>query len=326
MTPILMKERTAPVLIEGLEAAVRRIPRSHPVSPNLQSRLSAAKAGYGGELELDRVLNTYKFPHEILEFHDLSLVSHTLFQMDTLLLTEQFALICEVKNMAGDLVVTENPPQLIRTADDGTLSGFLSPLAQVHTTCKLFEGWLRARGVHLPVYGCVVMAYAKQRITLPNTEIPTLFPKLVPGYVGELMTGSGGLTTDELALLGQRILESHQGFNHKPICERFDVPTEVIKGGVACPDCDRLGMWKRGKGWYCPACKCRSMTAHEQAIRDWFWLTGKPLTNAACRALLGIDCPRTALRLLRAMELTAVGNKRGRTYSMQLHMELAKHT
>ncbi|WP_082023411.1 nuclease-related domain-containing protein [Sporosarcina koreensis] len=323
---ILMKERTAPVLVEGLEAAVRRIPQSHPVSPNLQARLSAVKAGYGGELELDRVLNTYKFPHEILEFHDLSLVSHTLFQMDTLLLTNEFALICEVKNMAGDLVVTENPPQLIRTSDDGTLSGFLSPLAQVRNTCELFEEWLRARGISLPVHGCVVMAYTKQRITLPDTDIPTLFPKLVPRRIRELMTGRRALTNSELALLGQRALDSHQTFNHRPVCEVFDIPPDVIKGGVACPDCERLGMWKRGKGWYCPACKTRSMTAHEQAIRDWFWLTGEPLTNAACRALLGLDCPRTVLRLLRAMKLTAIGTKRGRTYSMQLQKKLAKHT
>ncbi len=279
-------------------------------------------AGFGGEQELDRVLRNYRFPDETCILNDLSLSSSSLFQIDTLLITTEFALICEVKNIAGDLSVRENPPQLIRIADDGTVSGFLSPLAQVSNTCQLFEDWLLQRDIQLPVFGCVVLAYAKQRITLPPSEIPTLFPRLVPQHVRRLLIGTPIMTKNEISLLTQSLLNAHKEYTPKSICAKFNIQPFEIKVGVECPGCHRLGMRKGGKGWYCPVCKTYSKDAHRQAIRDWFLLIDEPLSNKSFRTFLEMKSPRSALRLIREMGLVPNGNNRGRTYTSNF----VKHT
>lgn len=326
MTTIILKERTPPSQTIELEAAVRRLPHHHPAFPKIQAQLANTKAGFGGEQELDRVLKLYKFPEDTYILNDLSLSSSSLFQIDTLLLTTKFALICEVKNIAGELSVKENPPQMLRLAEDGSTSGFLSPLAQVSNTCQLFEDWLINRSVHLPVFGCVVMAYEKQRITLPTSEIPTLFPKLVPKHVRSLMNESPVITENELTSLTKLLLKTHKDYTPVPVFIKYNIELSHIKPGVECPKCHRLGMWKKGKSWYCTACKTRSSDAHVQAIMDWFTLVRKPLSNKSCRAFLGIKSPRSTLRLLTDMGLIAKGNNRGRTYTLQLNDKPTKHT
>lgn len=323
---IILKERTSPILIDGLKAAIKRTPNHHPAFPKIQAQLVNVQAGFGGEQELDRVLRHYQFPEETYILNDLSLSSSSLFQIDTVILTPEFALICEVKNIAGELSVKDNPPQLIRVADDGKISGFLSPLAQVSNTCQLFEDWLLDRAIHLPVYGCVVLAYTKQRITLPPTEIATLFPRLVPKHVRSILTGNPIVNHDELTSLAERLLNAHKEFAPVPVCVQFNIKPSHIIGGVECPGCNRLGMWKRGKSWYCPSCKTLSHDAHRQAILDWFLLIGAPLTNKACRTFLGMKSPRSTLRLLTDMELVPSGNNRGRTYTFQLNSKALKHT
>ncbi|MDW0108750.1 nuclease-related domain-containing protein [Sporosarcina aquimarina] len=326
MTIIILKERTPPLLIEGLESALRRLSPNHPAIPKIQARLSSIKAGFGGEEELDRVLRDYNFPANTWILNDLSLSSRTLFQIDTLLLTPEFAVICEVKNISGELTVKENPPQLLRVADDGTITGFISPLAQVENTCSLFKDWLLSQQIDIPVYGCVVLAYAKQRITIPPTHIPILFPRLVPNYVRSLHADSPKLTSNELRQLTTSLINAHRDYLPDSICSIFDITTDSIKKGVACPSCEQIGMRKRGKGWFCTSCGTRSNDAHIQAIRDWFMLFNKPLTNTCCRSFLGVKNPRTALNLMTTMELTANGNNRGRTYTLKLNKRRQKHT
>lgn len=326
MNTIILKERTPPNQILELEAAVRRVSHHHPAFPKIQAQLANTRAGFGGEQELDRVLKLYKFPEDTYILNDLSLSSSSLFQIDTLLLTTKFALICEVKNIAGELSVKENPPQMLRLADDGSTSGFLSPLAQVSNTCQLFEDWLIDRDIQLPVFGCVVMAYEKQRITLPTSEIPTLFPRLVPKYVRSLMNESPLITEKELTSLTKLLLKAHKEYIPVPVFMKYNIELAHIKFGVECPECNRLGMWKKGKSWYCPTCKTRSSDAHVQAITDWFTLVREPLSNKACRMILGLKSPRSALRLITEMGLIAKGSNRGRTYTLQLKNKPTKHT
>ncbi|QTD43486.1 nuclease-related domain-containing protein [Sporosarcina sp. Te-1] len=116
------------------------------------------QAGFGGEQELDKIFERYSFSVNYRVFHDLSLISSTPFQLDTLYITPWYALIFEVKNMSGELLVTDNPPQLIQTSESGQVSRFQSPITQLENNCALFTEWLRQRDFTLPVYGAIVLA------------------------------------------------------------------------------------------------------------------------------------------------------------------------
>ena len=207
-------------------------------------------------------------------FHDVSLASSTYFQVDTLFITPWYAVLFEVKNIAGELTVTENPPQLIRVLDSGQVSGFKSPIAQLESNCELFRDWLYSRNLSLPVYGAVVLAYARQRIEVFDTNIPILFPSAVPTFIRKLPTTSPLLDDETFAHLLTQLSNSHRQFVPSPICETYSIRRSDIRTGVICPGCGFIGMEKYMGGWRCSSCGGTSRDAHKQAIRDWFLLFG----------------------------------------------------
>ncbi|MBW8350665.1 NERD domain-containing protein [Bacillus sp. IITD106] len=287
--------------------------------PTISSKIASAEAGIAGETKVADVLlrNTFSIDHRI--FHDLSLTSSTQFQMDTLFLTRLFALILEVKNISGILEFRENPPQLIRTKLDGQIDGFESPAAQVERNVVLFKEYLSQFGIDIPIIGAVVLAYPKQIVKVAPKRTKILFPNLVPQYIKNLYHLPQKIDVKTLDFLTSQLLESHQPYIPKPICEKYDIPKHDFKTGVACPSCGFLGMIKYKKGWVCPYCKITNRSAHIKAIRDWFLLFGDKMTNKDCREFLHLEKPQTATRILQNMNLTSEGTYRNRTYKMNFN-------
>lgn len=304
-----------PLLLEGVDAAIRRLPENHEMIPILKAKFAAVQAGFGGEQELDRIFEQYSFSMNYGVFQDLSLVSSTYFQVDTLFITPSYAVLFEVKNIAGELLVTENPPQLIRKLESGQVRGFKSPLAQLESNCELFQDWLYSRGMSLPVYGAVVLAYAKQRIDVFDTAVPILFPHAVPTFIRKLPSGPPLLDEKTFSTLLSDLRKSHRQYIPPAVCSTYSISRSDIRTGVICPDCGVFGMEKYTGGWRCLSCGKTSRKAHEQAMRDWFLLFGGEMRNKDCRAFLHIDRQQTAHRLLVSMELKAKGTYRDRAYT-----------
>lgn len=128
---MIMKERGIPLAIQTLEALARRLPLYHPSYEIIKSNLAKDKAGLRGEQSLDYYLQ--ELDQESLGiFHDIRLTSSNYpFQMDTLILTNHFALIIEVKNISGTLHFDQRFNQLIRVSQDGREEGFPDPFSQV---------------------------------------------------------------------------------------------------------------------------------------------------------------------------------------------------
>ncbi|MFS0690156.1 NERD domain-containing protein [Sporosarcina sp. 179-K 8C2 HS] len=305
---------------------MRRLPSHHEAIPSLRSKHAAVQAGFGGEQELDKIFESYSFTMKHGIFHDLSLASSTYFQVDTLFITPWYAVLFEVKNIAGELTVTENPPQLIRVLDSGQVNGFKSPIAQLESNCELFHDWLYSRNLTLQVYGSVVLAYARQRIEVFDTNIPILFPSAVPTFIRKLPTTSPMLDDVTFADLLSQLGSSHRDFIPSPICETYSIPRSDIRTGVICPGCGFIGMERHSRSWHCKACGLAEREAHKQAIRDWFLLFGGKMSNKDCREFLQIERQQTANRILRGMGLHSEGANRNRTYSMQFLSERKKRT
>lgn len=300
------------MLLEGLSAAIKRFPREHPL---LEAKYAAVKAGFGGEQQLDKVFENYSFSMNYRVLHDLSLTSSTFFQIDTLFVTPFYAIVFEVKNIAGELQVVDNPPQLIRKLETGEVKGFKSPITQVQSNCELLKDWFHARNLSLPIYGAVVLAYAKQRIDLFDTRTPFLFPNAVPTFIRGLPTETPLLDDATFMEIVHELVARHREFIPKPICLTYPELRNKIMTGVACPACGFLGMKKYMKGWRCAACGGTSTDAHRQAIRDWFLLFGGKMTNRDCRDFLHVE-RQSATRILQGMKLSEEGANRNRTYSL----------
>lgn len=314
----IYKRRMAPLMLASLDAAIGRLPNTHEMMPILSARLAAVQAGFGGEQELDKVFDRYSFSMKYGVFHDMSLMSSTYFQVDTLLVTPWFAVLFEVKNISGELMVTANPPQLIRKSDSGQVTGFQSPLAQLESNCELFQDWLSSRGVSIPVYGAVVLAYAKQRIDVFDTDVPILFPHSVPTYIRKIPAGPPLLDEKTFSGLMVDLKKSHRPYRPSPISSMYKIPRNDFRTGVICPGCGRFEMEWYARSWNCKGCGGTDRHAHKQAILDWFMLFGGDMRNKDCRDFLHIERQQTAHRFLKGMELNVEGLNRHRVYSMKI--------
>ncbi|MFK4996668.1 hypothetical protein ACI2OX_01430 [Bacillus sp. N9] len=99
-------------------------------------------------------------------------------------------------------------------------------------------------GIHLPVYGVVVLAYPKQIVERAPAKTKILFPNLIPSYIRTLSSRPIKLNTEKLNWLSTEILKSHQRYIPSPLCETFNIPKYDIRTGVECGSCGRIGMKK----------------------------------------------------------------------------------
>lgn len=101
---MIIKERSTPIKITYLEALLRRLPYDHLKRSRIEEDLVKRRAGYRGEKALDQFLINHPLTDDLLILNDLRLSNgKQYFQIDSLLINNQFALILETKNIYGTL-------------------------------------------------------------------------------------------------------------------------------------------------------------------------------------------------------------------------------
>ncbi|HLU23051.1 MAG TPA: nuclease-related domain-containing protein [Bacillaceae bacterium] len=313
---IIVKYRSESLSLLSLQAGILRVDESHPQYPILSSNYTSKQAGIAGEERVERVFQNHSFPFQHRILHDLSLHSATTFQIDSLFLTQFYAILFEVKNISGKLTFRENPRQLIRERDDGQVDAFDCPAAQVERNSELLDLWLQSKGINIPVIGVVVLAYPKQIVLVPPKSTPILFPNLIPSYIRKIPQNRPILNEKDLDWLCTSMINSHQIYIPNPLSQTYKIQNHDFQTGVICDRCRYVGMQRISKkGWHCSHCNHTSKNAHINAVRDWFLLFGGKMTNKDCREFLHINID-TSTRILRSMDLISEGISKGRTYAM----------
>ncbi|WP_261369568.1 nuclease-related domain-containing protein [Siminovitchia fortis] len=302
----------------GIQASIKRLHPRHEAIPILTAKASSLEAGISGEIKLAETLRKHSFPFEHRVFHDLSLVSSALFQIDTLFLTRFYAVVFEVKNIGGRLEFKDDPPQLVRRRETGEVDGFESPAAQVERNGDLLELWLKGHGIQIPVYRIVVLAYPKQIIDKAPAKTQVLFPNYVPPFIHALPRKQAILDSKTFRWLTAKLLNSHINYIPRPVCDIYNIPPRDIQTGVICSHCDAIGMVKIKRSWRCRSCGSLDHKAHERGVREWFLIMGREMTNKDCREFLRVDM-NTASRILCSMDLNSIGSCRYRKYTINFH-------
>ncbi|MEH7481745.1 nuclease-related domain-containing protein [Neobacillus drentensis] len=302
--------------LEGLIAAQQRLSAGHSLQPVLAAKRASVEAGIGGEERVAEVFRKHPFPAEHHIFHDLSPAWSENFQMDTFGLTPWGGVVLEVKNIGGSLEFKDNPPQLIRTREDGHKDGFENPVVQLERNRGLISDWLLNRNILLPIYGAVVLAYPKQMVTVPPAKTKILFPSLIPSFMKSIPQQANKLDQETFHWLSAKLLKSHQPFIPKPICAAYGIPFGDFRSGVRCLPCGRFGMVKLPRTWCCPHCGANDHLAHLRTLREWFLICNRTITNKECREFLGVGDIHTAKRILLGMNLRSQGTYRDRCYFM----------
>ncbi|AZB44398.1 NERD domain-containing protein [Bacillus sp. FJAT-42376] len=318
---MIVKERKTPLKILKLQALLRRIPPNHPKIPFLKEELYKRLAGFRGEKSLDYHLSQMDDSSTYI-LHDIRLKNGKgVFQIDTLILTNRFVLIIEVKNLAGTIYFDSIFNQLIRTKD-GQETGFLDPLLQIQRLESSFRNWLMIKGFELlPVTGIVVISSPQTIIKAPEQNSASVIKKVL--HAEKLISKYEEINTNykkcfydekQMKKIG-RLLNKHHEEENSSILERYNIHRNELLKGVMCPACQEI-IEKCHGSWFCGKCHAYFKHAYIDAVNDYYLLIGDRITNKAMRDFLSINSISAATRLLQSLNLKSAGQNKGRVYEL----------
>lgn len=315
---MILKRRGVDHHLQGLHALSKRLPEIHPLSTTISKKIAMMMAGIRGETKLVNLFEKYLFLEEIYILHDLSIYSTGPGQIDCLIITPKFALILEVKNIAGEMSFLEGTGQITRQLDNGRIDYFESPMVQLNRNISLLQDWLMLRRIEFPILGAVVLPHASQKVNMQtNTAHSVLFLGEVHSFIKQLIKNQSTVHPNSAKEIAEQLNSSHQTFNPFPICSRWNVDTTCLSNGVYCTKCKDGLMIRQLRKWVCQQCHHKDTKAHRQAIVEWFMLVGGEMTNKKCREFLNIESPQLAARLLSDMNLIVEGKGKSTKYRME---------
>ena len=313
---MIIKKRGIDHHLEGLQALFKRLPESHPLKDTIDKKIGMKIAGIRGESKLVKVFENYTFLDEIYILHDLSFYSTGRAQIDCLVITPNFALILEVKNIAGEMSFLMGTGQISRVLDNGQIDHFESPMVQIDRNSDLLFDLFRLKDIHMPILGAVVLSNSTQKVNVQPNQYPVLFLGEIPSFIKRQIKNQTVIEPNQAKIIAEMLVNEHRPFNPFPICDRWHVDTACLKKGVFCTKCSDGMMKRRFRTWICEACFQRDPYAHIQAIKEWFMLVGGQITNKECREFLGVQSHQLVSRLLKEMNLIIEGKGNRTTYKM----------
>ncbi|WP_462410722.1 nuclease-related domain-containing protein [Neobacillus sp. Marseille-QA0830] len=322
MIYLIIKKREIPIDIIKLQALLRRIRPTHPKRPQIEADLAKKWAGYRGELTTDYYLQELS-EKDYYIFHDLRYPSgKNYFQIDTLVITNSFALLIETKNISGTLTFNRDFHQIIQTKDN-TEKGYQDPISQGTRHQRLFKKLLQNWGIdNLPIITLAVISkpstILKAETNRAEVSRKVCFAFEIPEKV-ELLRNhyrEGKIDPKELKRLRKNLVKYHASKEFDPL-PYYQIPQSDIITGVQCPEDATFGMVRKHGTWVCPKCNYQSKDAHIPAIQDFLLLVDSNITNKKCCEFLHLASSDIAKYLLSTMNLAYSGSNKARIYFLK---------
>ncbi|MED4019138.1 nuclease-related domain-containing protein [Sutcliffiella cohnii] len=318
---IIIKERTKPIYLLKLEAALRRVPDTHPNKQMILKEYLKHQSGFRGEKTVDYYLSLLPKEQTII-LPDLRLQNNNNFhfQMDTLVLNPRFFLIIESKNTSGELIYDIETNELVRKK--GTeMELFSDPVLQVERQKIQLIEFLRLLNIQpTPLLTLAVLTNSSVSLKMKSDymKIPRnlIRAEALPSKLTEMNQSykKEYINYQDLKKLGRILVKRDRPYNPN-VLEKFDVKKEELISGIHCPRCFNFNLIKSRNGhWKCESCEFISKDAFKFSLNDYLLLVNSGINNCELRNFLKITAPRSALRLLSNYKKT--GNTKATTYHL----------
>ena len=186
----------------------------------------------------------------------------TVFQIDSLLITNEAVYLYEVKNYAGSYYYKEDS---FFTESEYKI---LNPLRQVDRSATYLHNVMLRLGYHLPIYPIIVFIHPDFTLysSIPNKLF--LFSNQLPKHLNSLASQNFLIKPDHMELAHQ--LKELHNKNYRP----DNLPVyhlEQLKKGVLCPTCFSKNHTDTRQNYFCTACghKETITTAIERSIKEF---------------------------------------------------------
>lgn len=311
---MIYKKRSEPLSLLGLQSLVNRLNRNNKLFKSFEEDLRKRKAGFGGETNFDKHMNEFRpsYPHGFL--HDVCLKHNGIyFQMDSILIKPDCIVLFEIKNLGGKITVKENPIQFIQ--DNNTVRKVIqSPIIELERKKIFLDGWLKERGIAIPIKGMIGLAYTNELYIEGETETEIAFTHELPIILFNSPIEKELLSKHQISKLANEMKNTHQEYNPFPLIKTMQIAPTDIMPGVICPICNFIGMKWNQRKWQCAKCTYNEIDCHLPLLDDWFSLIANKINNRQFRAFSHIEDRSIAKRLLKKSHLTMVGQRSSAFY------------
>jgi hypothetical protein len=317
---LIIKHRSKPIIIDKLEALLKRMPFDLHKTDEIQEQIRNFSSGYRGEQSLDYFYR-YLPTHNVYYLHGIRILHQGYyFQIDTLILTRNFFLILDSKNISGHLYFDDAYSQMIRTLNDRK-EAFDNPIEQVKRQAyHLMEVLKFYKFEAVPIESLVVITNPRTIVESSSTYkearekvikspvLSIMFEKLSSKHNTEI------LSTKDLKRIIKLLNKLHT-IEDYDVCSFYQVKKESLMKGVYCPECDSF-LERRKRSWYCLTCKKTFNKAHLPALRDYALLVSTSITNKECREFLNLPSSSQSYQLLSSLNVPYSGSTKSRKYDL----------
>jgi len=237
--------------------------------------------------------------------------------MDTLLLTQNFVLVMEIKNIVGRVEYMKEKHQFIRIHADGKIDGFRNPFDQVKRHARFLRKLLDEQGYSIPIYYFVVAANPSMVMSSSLFSQPILHVSGLVERIDQLLKQSAPtyLNEHELSELAAYIVKMQKPSSWSP-----PLAWHEIKKGALCVHCQYAHILRYTYGkWRCEHCQKVDNQAFLTALQDYRLLQGDEISNAQFCDFFNISSKKTAYYLLQKLKFEIVGSNKSRKYIIPTH-------
>lgn len=297
------------------ERMLIRLPVTHEKYPLIQDKVYQIKAGYSGEVEVDRILPEIGLPkeHVIMKDIRLEVLPNFYIQIDTLILTNHHIFLLEIKRYAGSIYFDEKNGKTIKTSRNQVIEKFDCAVHQVDRAAFGLQQILHKFSANIRVHPIIVMANANVDIVQYPQSTPVKFKKQLPKYIRGILKNHENDKPIPLHDIVEHLKQSIAEKQTLPLCERYGIDKQELKKGVLCLQCDEPMGITQGRTWTChQGCESQE-NALKQAIWDWFYLFNSSITNRQLRAYLDVR-RKSATHILHTHNLQKIGRTKNTYY------------
>jgi hypothetical protein len=204
------------------------------------------KKGYQGEVMFDQL--TEKLQSEMYVLNDLCLeANNSIFQIDTLIISQETIFLIEVKNYEGDYYY-DSESFLTLSKNE-----ILNPLDQVKRSKSLLRKLLQNFGYHLSIDAFVVFINPDFTLYQAPLNKPIIYPTQLTRFMKTLNTTPSKLNGWHKKLANQ-IISMH--LNEFPYTRLPSYNYDQLKKGIICPSCRSFMIPLGERKLVCEKCGC----------------------------------------------------------------------
>lgn len=294
---------------------------SHMGFTLLKQDLSMYKAGLKGE----KSINFFLYPiiyKNYLRFHNLRLYYHGQnFEIDLLLITNQFLLIIEVKNYRGSLYLDHDSGGLVQVFEDQEKL-YQDPTLQVERQRDLLSEWLKQKGYHVPIETLVCLVNQNGILKRDDhTSSHIIYGYKLAHEYQELQKRyhNHPHVINPESLLNLLVTENNPLDSR--LMRKYKIEENDFAPGVVCLNCFRKSMVRERNIYVCKNCSNQDPDGLIRGLKDYFLIHGPQISNDKARNWLGESNANYMKKSLNRLTNKKIGTNRGTNYIFEFNYE-----